>query len=92
MHCLVCGAVHATCGPVGTGTPVTLDGPTQESYTVNELREYRVNLNGIETTAMLSPEDAVLYGAVPVEPAPQIVTVRSVEVPNTARRAATRAR
>lgn len=67
MRCGVCGAQHASCGPTGMGTPVTLsDLPTREQNAMSELAEYTVTINGVETTCQMTAEDAERQGAVPV--------------------------
>ena len=92
MRCIICGAAHVSCGPVGTGTPVKpLTAPTRKGNTMADLAEYFVTMNGIETTAMLSLADAQRIGGRPVkaamhaapaapapEPEPEVKDRRSV--------------
>ncbi len=61
-QCPICGAAHVSCGP---SLPVTAVGsinpvPKEDPMT---LREYTVVINGVETTAQLTPQHAARLGA-----------------------------
>lgn len=92
VRCLVCGQVHASCGPV-TAT-VGVDQHILEA-TVGEVRPYTVTVDGNTTVMKLNEEDAERLGGTPVEddspsaPAPaapdtETAKARTV-VPNKAR-------
>lgn len=80
MRCIICHAAHVACGTQRTGSPVTLsDMHVEEQYTMSDLREYSLVLNGVATTAMLTNADAARLGAVPVDAAPVEVVAVAVE-------------
>lgn len=87
--CLVCGARNSACSTGATAViPVDpYSTSTRKPYTMADLREYRVVVNGHETTAMLDEQEAARLDAVLLAaPAPALaapVKARS-GVPNKA--------
>ena len=100
MRCPVCGKAHAACGPLTTTPGLSIeDAPRREANTVDDLREYRLIINGSETTAMLTEADAKRAGAVPLgvpvvvpDVVPDVPEVKARPVTTAARTPANKAR
>lgn len=60
-QCRICGAQHASCGPVSTVVPVDHRAERREGDTMT-LKRYETTINGHKTTLLLSPEEAKRQG------------------------------
>lgn len=68
-RCPICDAAFSTCGPAGPVEPAGRIHQFPEEDPMS-LQEYKVVINGVETTAQLTPAHAARLGGVPIDAEP----------------------